>query len=127
MCLSTPDDVRLYRTNLPEIQTGRSSTFCASLALVRDVGAVQTLKLSPDDTALFCLRKDGALLALPVGLATQRQNIRTASRAKQLKKMFPQDPVEVAVPEQIVDFFVRPNGNLNVFDLADGLCGHTLS
>lgn len=127
IALATPDDVRMYRTNIPDIQTGKSSAFCASLVMRRDTSAVQTLKLSHDDTTLFCLKKDGALLALPVGLVTQRTNIRTASRAKQLKKMFPQEPVEVVVPEQIIDFFPRLNRNVNVFELADSLCGHTLT
>lgn len=117
----------MYRTNIPEIQTGKSSTFCASMVFTRDTAAIQSLKLSADDTILYCLKKDGALLALPVGLVTQRASVRTASRAKQLKKMFPQEPVEVVVPEQIIDFFPLPNKNVNIFELADSLCNHSLT
>ena len=40
VCIATPDDVRLYRTNIPEIQTGRSNAFCASMVLTRDVTSV---------------------------------------------------------------------------------------
>ena len=62
-----------------------------------------------------------------MGLLTQRAQVRTASRAKQLKKMFPQEPVEIVVSEQIVDFFPHQNRNINIFELADSLCNHSLT
>ena len=41
--------------------------------------------------------------------------------------MFPQDPVEVVIQEQIIDFFPYPNKNINIFELADNLCDHSLT